>query len=100
MIKLKNDKYKKARGGASKLYEIKCHHCGELLFLYQKDGPGLLKRMYLDRIYESSLDVKKNLTCPKCKTLIAVPMIYKKENRPALRLFAGAVIKGKVVEKK
>lgn len=95
-IKLKHDKYKKARGGNSKLFDIKCAHCGNHLFFYQKDGPGALKRMYLDRIYEfGNIDLDKNLICPACKTLLAVPMIYKKESRKALRLFVGAVIKGK-----
>ena len=52
-IKFKSDKYKKVRGGYSRLLDISCVRCGQHLCLYQKDGPGLLKRMYLDRIYES-----------------------------------------------
>lgn len=95
-IKLKSDRYKKSRGGSSKLFDIKCHHCGNHLFFYQKDGPGALKRMYLDRIYQfGNINLNKNLVCSKCQTLIAIPMVYKKENRDALRLFVGAVIKSK-----
>ncbi len=95
-IKLKHDKFQTARGGTSKLFDIKCARCRNHLFFYQKDGPGPLKRMYLDRIYEfGKIDLNKNLVCPKCQTLIAVPIIYEKENRRAFRLFVGAVIKGK-----
>jgi len=52
-IKFKNDKYKKVRGGYSRLLDIQCAKCKEHLLFYQKDGPGILKRMYLDRIFES-----------------------------------------------
>jgi hypothetical protein len=96
-IKFKNDKYKKTRGGVSALLDIKCAHCGSHLFYYQKDGPGALKRMYTDRIYEfGNVDLNKSLFCPKCRSLIAISMIYKKENRKALRLFVGAVKKSKI----
>lgn len=98
----KSDKYKKARGGYSRLLDISCEKCGTHLFYYQKDGPGMLKRMYLDRIYGSkkyaglqNAHVKSvpQLTCPNCKQLIGVPYIYAKENRLAFRLFVGAVVK-------
>lgn len=92
-IKFKNDKYRKARGGYSRLLSISCEHCKKHLFYYQKDGPGLLKRMYLDRIIESNLDMSKDLVCPECQKLLAVRIMYEKENRPALRLFVGSVIK-------
>ena len=93
-IKFKNDKYKKARGGYSRLLDISCEHCGEHLFFYQKDGPGILKRMYIDRISESEeIKLDTNLVCPKCKRTLAILIIYEKENRPALRLFVGAVTK-------
>jgi len=49
----KSDKYKRTRGGYSRLLDISCAKCGTHLFYYQKDGPGMLKRMYLDRIYDS-----------------------------------------------
>ena len=92
-IKFKNDKYKKIRGGYSRLLDISCEHCQKHLFFYQKDGPGLLKRMYLDRIIDSNIDTSNNLVCPACNKLLAIAMIYEKENRPALRLFVGSVIK-------
>lgn len=93
-IKFKNDKYKKVRGGYSRLLDISCEHCGHHLFYYQKDGPGILKRMYLDRIFDSGdLKLDTNLTCPECKRVLAVSIIYEKENRPALKLFVGAITK-------
>ena len=58
--------------------------------------------MYLDRIYESdkysglennTLKSVPQLVCPSCKTLIGIPYIYEKENRLALRLFVGGVVK-------
>lgn len=94
IIKFKNDKYRKVRGGYSRLLDISCEHCGNHLFYYQKDGPGILKRMYEDRIFEAkNVKLDSNLFCPKCKRLLAVPIIYEKENRPALRLFVGAITK-------
>ncbi len=92
-IKFKNDKYKKVRGGYSRLLDISCEHCGQHLFYYQKDGPGILKRMYLDRIISSNIDISTDLVCPECQKLLAVRIIYEKENRPALRLFVGSVTK-------
>ena len=53
-MKLKSDKFKKFRGGYSRLLNIACSKYSTHLFFYQKDGPGILKRMYLDRIYEST----------------------------------------------
>lgn len=99
-IKFKNNKYKKARGGYSRLLDISCEYCGKHLFFYQKDGLGVLKRMYIDRIFESgNIELNINLICPGCKRILAVPIIYEKENRPALRLFVGAVTK-KIVKSK
>ncbi|MDP3994849.1 MAG: hypothetical protein Q8P91_03380 [bacterium] len=93
-FKLKNDKYKKARGGPSRFLDISCEGCQTHLFYYQKDGPGILKRMYIDRIFESdNLKLDSNLVCPKCNKVLAIITIYEKENRPALRLFAGAITK-------
>jgi hypothetical protein len=93
-IKFKNDKYKKSRGGYSRFLDISCEHCGNHLFYYQKDGPGILKRMYVDRISQSGgIKLDTNLICPKCYRVLAALFIYEKENRPALRLFVGAITK-------
>lgn len=101
-VKFKSDKHRKARGGYSRFLNVLCEHCGAKILVYQKDGPGPLKRLYLDRIFapENLLNFQKlsinkvpNLVCQKCKTLLAIPYIYKKEDRKAYRLFVGAITK-------
>lgn len=96
MLKIKRDKYRKFRGGTSKFLNIYCANCKEFLLLYQKDGPGPLKRLYLDRIFEpeeftkwqdiANIKEVPNLICSNCKTVIGTPYIYEKENRKALLL--------------
>jgi len=108
-MKFKSDKFKKARGGYSRLLEISCAKCGERICFYQKDGPGILKRMYVDRMLSSQKSEKvrgaavkdlPQLICNNCKELIGVPILYKKENRPAYRLFVGSAAKKIVNSKK
>jgi len=95
----KSDKYRKKRGGYSRLLQISCQKCGSTVCLYQKDGPGNLRRMYVDRIFENKIPLSgKNLVCPK-GDLIGIKMIYKKEKRPAFRLFIDS-IKKKIVKSK
>lgn len=95
---MKNDKYKKARGGWSRILDIRCEKCEQHICFYQKDGSGLLKRMYYDRM--SGFDTTENeLVCPKCKKVLGVSMVYEKEKRLAYRLFVGAVTK-KIVKQK
>jgi len=102
ITKLKSDKYRKARGGHSRFLNVLCEHCGAKILVYQKDGPGPLKRLYLDRIFApenlanfQKLPISKipNLTCSKCKSVLAIPYIYPKEQRKAFRLFVGAITK-------
>lgn len=102
MSKLTTDRFRKARGGYSRLLRISCAKCKREILQYQKDGPGPLKRMYFDRIhapeslvslqYKSLKDVS-TLTCAKCKRMIAVPYVYQKEKRKAFRVFQDAVVK-------
>ncbi len=101
-IELKKDKYKRARGGHSRFLNIFCSKCGDSVVLYQKDGPGSLKRTYLDRILSpedlkglDSLLLKslKPLSCKKCKQVLGVPFVYAKEKRLSFRLFEGSVSK-------
>lgn len=99
VVKLKNDKFRKSRGGHSRWLLLSCEKCKEPLMVYQKDGLGILKRLYFDRITIPKFSKnQKNLICKKCKTLIGVPMVYEKENRIAYRLFSGAIEK-KIVKK-
>ena len=96
-IALKNDKYKKSRGGYSRLLDISCEKCGEQVCFYQKDGPGILKRMYHDRISNPSVSIaRKDFSCPNGH-LLGVKIVFEKEKRPAFRLFVGSVLK-KVVK--
>lgn len=89
--KIKRDKYRKVRGGTSKIFLIKCAACGNLLLVYQKDGPGILKRLYWDRILE--WQQKMDYACQKCKAVFGTEYLYEKENRPAIRLYVDAVKK-------
>lgn len=88
-----NDKYKKARGGYSRLLKISCERCGYEICHYQKDGPGILKRMYFDRMVGVTPSFQKVLVCISCKETLGVPIVYKKEGRQAYRLFVGAISK-------
>ena len=92
MYKIKNDKFKKNRGGASRVLDICCEHCGNHICYYQKDGPGGLRRMYVDRMIDLQPD-EEMLRCKNCGHDLAVKIIYKKENRLAYRLFAESVKK-------
>ncbi len=100
----KKDRHAKARGGNSRFLDIFCSSCNSHIALYQKDGPGALLRMYLDRIFApAALAVlqdqdggKKdlpNLQCQKCRALIGIPMVYELENRLAFRLIRGSLTK-------
>ncbi len=93
MITLKKDKFKRNRGGYSRLLEITCAKCDAHLCVYQKDGPGILKRMYLDRINEPAFAPEKQLVCPTCGQVLGIKYVYDKEDRLAYRLFVGAVAK-------
>ena len=100
---LKNDKYKKARGGPSRLLDICCSACGAYVITYQKDGIGHLKRTYIDRIVGPSLfdELKSirsaktlpNLVCPQCSAVIGTPYVYVREARLAYLLNPAAFSK-------
>ena len=107
-MKIKNDKYKSARGGHSRILNIICRKCETHILTYQKDGPGNLRRMYLDRISEPHelTNLQRNplkeirlLNCKSCKEILGTPCIYKKENRKAFRVYVDAV-KKKVTKQK
>lgn len=98
----KQDEYKDARGGWSRLLNILCRKCGNRVLVYQKDGPGELRRLYFDRIFdppafahlsEKSIDNINSLKCEGCNCILGTPYIYPKENRKAFRLYVGAITK-------
>lgn len=100
---LKNDKYRKARGGVSRFLDVYCAKCKTHVLLYQKDAIGPLKRMYMDRIFapQSLTNLQKGksvkdvepLKCSSCKHLIGVPYIYEKETREAFLLDPTSFVK-------
>ena len=103
---LKNDKYRKERGGTAKFFNISCASCGTWVLLYQKDGPGNLLRFYLNRVFApphlAELQDKgfqrpqdmENLICPHCGKLIGTPMRHL-DDRLAYRLQRGSFSKEK-----
>ena len=95
-IKLIRNRYTKTRGEPT-LYQISCALCKSPVLLYQKDGGGKLLRCYIDRIhYPKELDPKAALTCTRCKSVLATPMVYEPERRDAFRLIPGSFTKENV----
>lgn len=95
-MKIKHDQFLRARGGTYKIYDIYCENCGGYLFEYQKDGPGILKRLYYDRISKTaseSIQWLDEARCWHCGRTFGTPYIYEKEQRPAIRLFVGSLKK-------
>jgi hypothetical protein len=93
-FKFKRDKYRKSRGGTSKFLDLYCANCKNYLLLYQKDGPGILKRLYLDRILAPDKFANvKLLICRKCSRLIGNFDIYEKEKREVFNLIPGTLSK-------
>lgn len=92
---LKRDKFRDVRGGYSRLLKLSCEKCGATVGLYQKDGPGPLKRLYIDRILDLKVAFKNNqkLVCKKCKRWLGLASKYQEENRPCFILFQDAVNK-------
>ena len=91
-MRIKRDSFRRSRGGHSRILDVACAHCGQHLAFYQKDGPGVLKRMYADRFIDAQ-PTDEQLICVSCSRALGVRMIYETENRPAYRLYIGAVTK-------
>lgn len=90
--KVKKDAYQRARGGNSRILDVTCEGCLAHIAYYQKDGPGILKRMYSDRFIDIG-PTGETLVCKNCKRILGIKINYVKESRPAYRLFVGAVNK-------
>ena len=88
---MKIDEFSNSRGGWSRILDISCEY-GHHVCYYQKDGPGPLKRLYIDRIIGLNTS-DKTLECPKCAHELGIKTIYKSENRPAYRLFQSSIFK-------
>lgn len=83
------------------MIDVSCANCGQKLLFYQKDGPGWLKRCYLNRIFgvekwaqlqhDAKIKTPKdmpNLVCD-CGNLIGNPMVHK-DGRLAFHLIRGS----------
>lgn len=81
------------------MLDITCEKCNAHVCYYQKDGPGPLKRMYLDRMNGINTGQKK-LKCDKCDQDLGIKINYQKENRPAYRLFQNSVSKRVIAQSK
>lgn len=101
-LSFKKDIHSNVRGRYSRCMDIYCRKCNNFILVYQKDGPGNLRRLYLDRIFLPSnlfnlqnkkLEKISCLKCKKCKELLGIPYIYQKEKRKSFKLFQDAVIK-------
>ena len=97
-IKMKNDQYRRVRGGNAVMLDVFCKKCDTKVLWYQKDGPGPLLRCYFNRIFappeltKLQKDAKINapedapkLVCPTCSTVLGVPMRHS-DGRLAFRL--------------
>jgi hypothetical protein len=99
MCEPKNDVYLTARGGTTKFYSIFCQGCRQWVLYYQKDGPGPLLRIYLDRIHSpanlselqneysvTTVEDVPELKCSTCMQVLGTPVIYEPENRLAFQM--------------
>lgn len=93
----KKDIYTKNRGNYSEFLNLYCRKCGTKIAKYQKDGPGDLLRIYVDRILENEellqFVVDKKMLCPHCQRLLGLGYLYPKEQRPAYILFQNTIVK-------
>lgn len=95
---LKNDRYRKARGGKAFVVSVTCAQCQNEVLVYQKDGDGQLKRCYLNRIlspeflerlqHDTTIQQPENLAdlqCQVCSVVIGSPIRHH-DGRLAFRL--------------
>lgn len=104
MRPIKKDKFFRDRESTYVILAIGCAKCGKEILLYQKDGRGGLKRLYLNRILapetlaslQDTLRIVKEMRALKCECgqLIGLPMLHR-EGRLAFRLVQGNYSKHK-----
>jgi hypothetical protein len=105
---LKNDVYRRQRGGQAFFLILRCTRCSERIMLYQKDGDGRLKRCYLNRIFDPpELEALQReyadrppgdlppLACKRCNLTVGLPIRYR-DGRLAYRLIEGTIAKTKL----
>ncbi len=99
-FKFKKDIFQKRRG-KSKLLLLICKNCKEKLALYQKDGPGWLKRCYFDRLFflpelKNPDENYEKFICFKCDSILGKKIIFLKENRLAFKIDRKKLIRRKI----
>lgn len=98
-MKLKDDKFRKIRGGKSKVITICCATCHARIIDYQKDGVGGLHRLYVNRVVApetfanlvNAITSEKELPllkCNRCQSIIGYPTIHT-DKRLAWNLILG-----------
>jgi hypothetical protein len=109
MAVAKRDSFLANRRGVFRFYTITCRCCATTLCLYQKDGFGSLRRLYLDRVmmdrsaqelspnliqeFAQEFAIDKKLVCRHCGLMLGLGYVYQRENRPAIALFQDAIVK-------
>nr|WP_300004048.1 hypothetical protein [Tissierella sp.] len=78
-MKYKNENYRKIKG--SHILLISCGSCKSEIARYQKLGKGSVLRMYVDRVIESTIDLKKDFICPNCNKLLGSKVSLKKDKK-------------------
>lgn len=104
MREIKKDKWFRDRQSTCVVLGIRCSKCGKEVLLYQKDGRGALKRLYLNRILspetlaslQDTIQNEKQMKMLKCGCgeNIGIPMLHR-EGRLAFRLIPGSFTKHK-----
>ena len=93
----KKDIYTKNLGFYYEFLNLYYRKCGTKIAKYQKDGPGDLLRIYIDRILENeellNFAIDKKMLCPHCQRLLGLGYLYPKEQRPAYILFQNTIVK-------
>lgn len=95
-VKIKHDRFSAKGGESSKVLDIVCRRCNNIVLVYQKDGQGPLLRCYLDRIiypetykklrrFRSVRGVPR-LSCNDCDAIMGKPVRYWSTTGQAHRL--------------
>jgi len=106
-LKVRNDRYRKARGGTSVFLQLICSKCETEVAIYQKDGPGSLLRCYFNRFFwpdyltklgerpDPKGGTQTTWTCPNCSFNLGSRTSHV-DGRSAYRLVRGAIKKKKI----
>jgi len=80
------DAYQARRGGSSRVLDVCCEGCAKHVTFYQKDGPGSLRRMYVDRFIDMT-PAGDELCCPHCQRVLGISYHVCQRKPPGLSVF-------------